>query len=63
MVKLWGTKISDRYITVLTNLGPLAYFEGLLSIHGLEKDLWGDMVVAVEDLSTVNFVLTRNFER
>lgn len=59
MVKLWATQISDKYIKMLCNLGPLAYFEGLLSLYGNEVDMWGDMTVAIEDLATVNFTLTR----
>lgn len=43
----------------LSMLGPLACFEGLLSYHGDEIDMWGDMSVAVEDLRTVLFTLTR----
>jgi len=43
---------------ILATLGPLATFEGLLSLHGAELDIWGDMTVAVEDLSTVTFTLT-----
>lgn len=60
MTRLWATNISDRYISVLCNLGPLACFEGLLSIYGNEVDMWGDMTVAIEDLSTVEFTLTRS---
>lgn len=60
MVKLWGTNVSDRYISILSNLGPIAYFEGLLSLCGNEIDMWGDMIVAVEDLATVNFTLVAN---
>lgn len=60
MTRLWATNISDRYISILCHLGPLAYFEGLLSLYGNEVDMWGDFVVAVEDLSTVSFTLTRS---
>ncbi|XP_063709977.1 inositol polyphosphate-4-phosphatase type I A isoform X2 [Culicoides brevitarsis] len=60
MTRLWATSISDRYISILCHLGPLAYFEGLLSLYGNEVDMWGDFVVAVEDLATVNFTLTRS---
>ena len=60
MTKLWGTVVTENYINILCNLGPLAYFEGLLSLYGQETDMWGDMSVAIEDLSTVNFTLVRS---
>lgn len=60
MAKLWGTNIGENYIQVLSNLGPLVYFEGLLSLYGSETDMWGDMCVAIEDLSAVNFTLIRS---
>lgn len=59
MTRLWCYKPDPVFITCLSTLGPLAYFESLLSYYGSEIDLWGDMSVAVEDLSTVIFVLTR----
>lgn len=60
MTKLWGTTIGENYIHVLSNLGPLVYFEGLLSLYGSEADMWGDMCVAIEDLCAINFTLTRS---
>lgn len=42
-----------------SGLGPLCYFEGLLTLHGNEIGMWGDMVIAVEDLQTVAFQLIR----
>lgn len=60
MAKLWGTNVSAAYLAVLCALGPVAYFEGLLSLYGSETDMWGDMCVAVEDLSSVRFTLVRN---
>lgn len=42
-----------------SGLGPLCGFEGLLSLYSTEKAMWGDMVVAVEDLQTVVFTLTK----
>lgn len=59
MAKLWGNEITADYIRLLFDLGPLAYFEGLLSLHGSEIDMWGDMCVAIEDLASVNFTLIR----
>lgn len=51
---------SDVIVKVLTSeLGPLCGFEGLLSLYSTEKAMWGDMVVAVEDLQTVVFTLTK----
>lgn len=64
MARLWGTRIDTNFITLLYNLGPLAYFEGLLSLYGSETDMWGDMCVAIEDLSAVTFKLHRtNIQR
>lgn len=64
MVRLWGTRIDANFINLLYNLGPLAYFEGLLSLYGSETDMWGDMCVAIEDLSAVTFKLHRtNIQR
>lgn len=64
MVRLWGTRIDTNFINLLYNLGPLAYFEGLLSLYGHETDMWGDMCVAIEDLSAVTFKLFRtNIQR
>lgn len=59
MVRLWCYKPDPVFLTGLSLLGPLACFEGLLSYHGDEIDMWGDMSVAVEDLRTVLFTLTR----
>ncbi|XP_050360803.1 inositol polyphosphate-4-phosphatase type I A [Nymphalis io] len=50
----------DIIMKVLTTeLGPLCSFEGLLSLYSTEKAMWGDMVVAIEDLQTVVFTLTK----
>ncbi|XP_060535966.1 inositol polyphosphate-4-phosphatase type I A isoform X2 [Cylas formicarius] len=59
MTRLWCHKPDPAFVNTLTQLGPLAHFEGLLSYHGNEIDMWGDMSVAVEDLRTVLFVLAR----
>ena len=64
MARLWGTRIDTNFVNLLYNLGPLAYFEGLLSLYGSETDMWGDMCVAIEDLSAVTFKLHRtNIQR
>ncbi|XP_024083803.1 type I inositol 3,4-bisphosphate 4-phosphatase isoform X2 [Cimex lectularius] len=47
------------FLHILSSVGPLVIFEGLLSYYGGEIDMWGDMVVAIEDLSTVTFKLTQ----
>ncbi len=60
MTKLWASQVTEHYVNVLCGLGPLCYFEGLLSLYGSEMDMWSDMNVAIEDLSTVNFTLVRN---
>ncbi|CAG9770961.1 unnamed protein product [Ceutorhynchus assimilis] len=60
MTRLWCHKPDPAYVTTLSQLGPLAHFEGLLSYYGNEIDMWGDMSVAIEDLRTVLFVLVRS---
>jgi hypothetical protein len=40
-----------------TNPGPLVCFEGLLSLYGNEVKMVNDMIVAVEDLRSVEFTL------
>ncbi|XP_063837987.1 inositol polyphosphate-4-phosphatase type I A-like [Ostrinia nubilalis] len=51
---------ADVVVKLLSSgLGPLCAFEGLLSLYSTEKAMWGDMVVAVEDLQTVVFTLTK----
>ncbi|XP_037814556.1 inositol polyphosphate-4-phosphatase type I A isoform X1 [Lucilia sericata] len=59
MAKLWGNEITHNFIKILCDLGPLAYFEGLLSLYGSEIDMWGDMCIAIEDLLAVEFILVR----
>ncbi|XP_049885220.1 type II inositol 3,4-bisphosphate 4-phosphatase isoform X2 [Pectinophora gossypiella] len=50
----------DIVVKVLsTGAGPLCGFEGLLSLYASEDSMWGDMSVAVEDLHSVVFVLTK----
>lgn len=58
MLRLWGSELDASYLTLLRELGPLAYFEGLLSLYGAETDMWSDMCIAIEDLSSVNFSLS-----
>jgi inositol polyphosphate-4-phosphatase len=61
MAKLWGTLVCPDYLNILCNLGPLAYFEGLLSVgYGSESDMFGDMCVAVDDLANCQFTLIRS---
>ncbi|XP_014278219.1 inositol polyphosphate-4-phosphatase type I A isoform X4 [Halyomorpha halys] len=60
MARLWCQKADTMFLHVLTTVGPLAYFEGLLSYYGDEIDMWGDMAVAIEDLKTVTFTLVHS---
>lgn len=60
MAKLWCQKADTTFLHILTTVGPIAYFEGLLSYYGDEIDMWGDMAVAIEDLKTVTFTLTHS---
>ncbi|CAK1588461.1 unnamed protein product [Parnassius mnemosyne] len=57
----WFNSVPGDVIVKLlsSDLGPLCGFEGLLSLYSTEKAMWGDMVVAVEDLQTVLFTLTK----
>lgn len=57
MLRLWGRELDSAYLSLLRELGPLAYFEGLLSLYGSETDMWSDMCIAIEDLSAVSFTL------
>lgn len=59
MAKLWCQKPDPTFLLILSTMGPLVSFEGLLSYYGDEIDMWGDMVVAVEDLRTVTFTIVR----
>ena len=59
MAKLWCQRPDTMFLLILTTLGPLVSFEGLLSYYGDEIDMWGDMAVAVEDMHTVTFALSR----
>lgn len=63
MCWLWTAR-EDVIVSLLKGgLGPLCGFEGLLSLHGTEKAMWGDMVVAIEDLQTVLFILVKSNHR
>lgn len=57
----WLCSVSSDVVEKLLclGLGPLCGFQGLLSLYSTEKAMWGDMVVAVEDLHTVVFTLTK----
>ncbi|XP_022125938.2 inositol polyphosphate-4-phosphatase type I A [Pieris rapae] len=57
----WFNSVSHETVVKLltSELGPLCGFEGLLSLYSTEKAMWGDMVVAVEDLQTVLFKLNK----
>ena len=57
--KLWNSTLDTVFFTILSTIGPLASFEGLLSYYGDEIDMFGDMSVAIEDLRTVVFQLVR----
>jgi inositol polyphosphate-4-phosphatase len=60
MAKLWCQRPDTIFLLILTTLGPLVSFEGLLSYYGDEIDMWGDMTVAIEDMHTVTFILSRD---
>ena len=48
---------SVTLINSLKAVGPLASFEGLLSMYGKNFSMFNDMIVAVEDLRNVEFSL------
>ncbi|KAL1130607.1 hypothetical protein AAG570_011850 [Ranatra chinensis] len=58
MAKLWCQRLDPMFLQIMKAFGPLVCFEGLLSYHGDEIDMWGDMVVAIEDLKTVTFTIS-----
>jgi len=50
--------VSDpAFLQLCARLGPLASFESLLSMYGEDVTIFNDMLVAVEDLRTVEFTL------
>lgn len=57
MARLWCRPPDPGFLTLLTTLGPLVSFEGLLSLHGEDVTIVNDMIVAVEDLRSVEFAL------
>ncbi|XP_063633160.1 type II inositol 3,4-bisphosphate 4-phosphatase [Cydia splendana] len=57
----WLCGANAHIVSLLSSgLGPLCGFEGLLSLYAAERAMWGDMAVAVEDLHTVQFTLTKS---
>lgn len=59
MARFWGNSVTPSYLKVVTGVGPIAFFEGLLSLYGAETDMWSDMCIAIEDLGAVTFTITR----
>ncbi|XP_023330385.1 type II inositol 3,4-bisphosphate 4-phosphatase [Eurytemora carolleeae] len=57
MARIWCHPPDPSFLTLLTKLGPLVTFEGLLSLHGEDVTIINDMIVAVEDLRSVEFTL------
>ena len=59
MAKFWATGGGDAATFVAAcadpAVGPLASFEGLLSMYGKNFSMFNDMIVAVEDLRNVEF--------
>ena len=55
MSRLWAHPPDPVFLSVLTQIGPLVYFEGLLSMHGEDVTIFNDMIVAIEDLRAVEF--------
>lgn len=59
MTRLWSNTVDSLFMRLLMGLGPLVCFEGLLSYYEAEIDMYDDMSVAIEDLRTVLFIITR----
>jgi len=59
MSRLWCNPPDPVFLSVLTQIGPLVCFEGLLSMHGEDVTVYNDMIVAIEDLRSVEFSLVR----
>jgi len=57
MSRLWCNPPDPVFLSVLTQIGPLVCFEGLLSMHGEDVTIINDMIVAIEDLRAVEFTL------
>ncbi|CAH0392332.1 unnamed protein product [Bemisia tabaci] len=60
VAKLWCEKADATFLHILLSVGPLLLFEGLLSVYADELDMWGDMIVAIEDLRSVRFTLVHH---
>lgn len=60
MGRLWCRKPDPSFLYVLTRLGPLISFHSFLTYHSAEAEMFNDMIVAIEDLRTVEFVLVLN---
>merc|ERR550517_1946088 len=59
MSRLWSHPPDPVFLSVLSQIGPLVCFEGLLSMHGEDVTVYNDMIVAVEDLRAVEFTLVK----
>lgn len=57
MARFWAVEPDPAFLHLCAKLGPLASFESLLSMHGEDVAIFNDMLVAVEDLRSVEFTL------
>ena len=57
--RLWCRPPDPLFLSVLSSLGPVVCFEGLLSMHGEDVTTFNDMIVAIEDLRAVEFTLVK----
>ncbi|CAG7715934.1 unnamed protein product [Allacma fusca] len=57
MSRLWCRKPDPTFLYVVTRLGPLISFHSFLTYHSHEAEMFSDMIVAIEDLKTVEFVM------
>ncbi|KAK2719965.1 hypothetical protein QYM36_004019, partial [Artemia franciscana] len=57
MVQLWCSPPDPNFLSLLVKIGPLMYFESLLTCLKTEKAMLSDAIVAIEDLKSVQFTL------
>jgi len=57
MSRFWAAEPDPAFLRLCAELGPLASFKSLLSMHGEDVAIFNNMLVAVEDLHSVEFTL------
>ena len=57
MSRLWCRKPDPTFLYVVSRLGPLVTFHSFLTYASQEAEMLSDMIIAIEDLRTVEFVM------